>query len=268
MRTLVLGFLTAAALIYGGGCSSARPETVSMPNLPQATPVNPPEGSQLLTANTYAGDALYKMLLFRMGSGGGIVVASFVDLDDLERTSSFGRTTAQQVGSRLGQQGYRVIEARLADSLALERRQGEFLLTRDARRVLTNSYDAHSALVGCYSNAGSSVFVSARVVRLSDNAVMGAYEYYIPRDGEVNYLLSGYGQGGSGGDGVWEQYNSRAQAFAPGCGGSAPAPAAKRVSSVSAPRRAPIAAQKDQKDTPAVDVPRYVESECPPGKRK
>ena len=283
MRVLSLFLLLFTGLLVSG-CSS-RPETVSMPNLPQAMPVNPPDGSYMLTANTYAGDALHKMLLLRMGSEGGILTTSFVDMNNFEETSPFGRIAAQQVGSRIGQYGFRVLEPRLADTLVLERQNGEFMLTRDARRVLTAEYDANAVLVGCYSNAGGSVFVSARVVRLSDNAIMGAYEYYLPRDAEVGSLLAGTSSA-SRGDGVWERHSRREQAFAPGRAANAASgkaavsnkqPAVKRVAAtadVPTPQRdtapAPSSATgatpvppQAAKDTPALDVPRHVAPAVP-----
>ena len=101
-------------------------------------------------------------------------------------------------------------------------RHGEFLLTRDSARLLATEYEAHAALVGVYSLAGDKVFVSARVVRLADNALLGAYEYYVPLRGEVNQLLSS-GSGGRGGDAIWNRYGRREPAFS---GGSADSNAA------------------------------------------
>ena len=211
-------FVCLLGLVLAAGCATPPPATVAVPNLPHAMPVDPPSGSHMLTANIYAGDALHKMLLLRMNSGGGILTTSLVNMNDFEESSAFGRVTAQQVGSRIGQYGFRVLESRLGDTLAMERRSGEFMLTRDACKLLADTYDASAVLVGCYSEAGSNVFVSVRVVRLSDNAIMGAYEYYLPRDGDVTRLLASSSSGGTGGasyggDGIWNMYAVRTSAF-------------------------------------------------------
>lgn len=218
------------------GCAASA-ERAPTPNLPQAMPVDPPDGSYMLTANTYAGDALHKMMLLRMGSGGGILTSTFVNLHDFERTSAFGRLASQQIGSRLGQYGFRVIEARLASSLNMVPRNGEFMLTRETANLLADTYDAHSVLVGGYSDEGNNIFVSARVVRLSDNVIMAAYEYYLPRDGDVSRLLSPGGSGGRHGDAVWDRYNRRTPAFPQGAAQSA------AVSSVPS---APLSPAKDK----------------------
>jgi hypothetical protein len=162
----------------------------------------------MLNANMAAGDALGSMLLRRIGSGGGIVAASFVDMDNLDQSSGFGRWASQQVGSRLGQHGFRMLDVRLGSELRMDVRQGEFLLSRDAARLLSSEYDAHAALVGVYTVSGSMIFVSARVVRLADNALLAAYEYYVPRDGDVAAFLGG----ASGGSGIWSVYAVRPRA--------------------------------------------------------
>ncbi len=220
------------------GCGSGTAKTSSLPYLPQATPVDPPEGSHMLTANTYAGDALHSMLLSRMDAGNGILVASLVELDDFERSSAFGRLASQQIGSRIGQYGFRVLEARVGATLRMDRKDGEFMLTRDSAKLLADTHDAGSVLLGCYSEAGNTVFVSVRVVRLSDNAIMGAYEYYLPRTAEVRTLLTGSGRGArDGGDSVWRRYALREAAFTP--------EKARAVPAVPAPTRA------IEKDRPA-----------------
>ena len=217
--------ILALCVFSATGCASKEEPPVAevTSNLPFAMPVDPPPGSYMLTANTYAGDALHKMLLLRMDSGGGILTTSLVSLDNFDQTSAFGRLASQQVGSRIGQYGFRVLEARLGAAIQFERRTGEFMLTRDACKLLADTYDANAVLVGCYSISGGQVFVSVRVVRLSDNTIMGAYEYFLPCDATVAGLLGPYGGGmygglTTGGDSVWEQYAHRTPAFFSGGG--------------------------------------------------
>lgn len=289
MRAVFFSCILVFGLVVSG-CSSG-PARMAVPNLPQAMPADPPGGSLLLTASTHAGDALHKMLLLRMGSGGGILTTSLVDLHNFSRTSAFGRVTSQQVASRIGQYGFRIVEARIAASLAMTS-EGEFMLTRESAKLLADTYDANAVLVGCYADSGSNVFVSLRVVRLSDNAVVAAYEYYLPRGGDVARLLAGYG----GGDPVWERYGARKQAFAPDAGASpagapcvaaattpavpryvdpgrpAPAPAKKAaaVKKARAPARAAAAKPApaaSEKPAPArvEPVPAQKDSPAPPG---
>lgn len=209
--------------------------------------MDPPDGSGMLSLNTYAGDALVSELLVRMGSGAGILTTSLVELDDFERTSAFGRLASQQIASRIGQHGFRVIEARLGAVLRMNR-QGEFMMTRDSSQLLSSEYDAGAVLVGAYKVVGNRIFVSTRVVRIADNVVMGAYEYYLPLNDEVRALLgpataTGFVGGPVPGSsaaalaaherGVWARHNARGRAsVVPGA--PAVAPAASPVPAVPA----------------------------------
>lgn len=182
------------------------------PQLPHAVSVNPPGGAMLLSGNTMAGDALGEMLLPKLGSGSAILAASMVDMDNFDKSSAFGRTSMQQVGSRLSQYGFKLLEPRLGATLRFEKRQGEFMLTRDSLRLLMNEHDAHAVLVGTYSESKDKIFVSVRVVRLADSAVLGAYEYYLPRNEDVETLM-GASSTVPGGNHLWRKYATREPAF-------------------------------------------------------
>ena len=201
-------------------CSSSAPsndmlsiETQSATRLPHAVGVNPPGGAMMLSGNTQAGDALGDMLLPKVGSGGGILVTTMVDMENFDKSSAFGRASMQQIGSRLSQHGFKVLEPRLGSTLRFEKRQGEFMLTRDSMKLLANDYDAHAVLVGTYSEGKDKLFLSVRVVRLGDSAILGAYEYYLPKNEDVEALM-----GVSrvpGGNHLWNRYMAREQAFPP-----------------------------------------------------
>ena len=150
--------------------------------------VNPPQGSSLIHANTFAGDALENMLKGRVNKTAGILVASMVNLDNLDETSPFGRLVMQQIGSRLGQYGYRILDVRLRADMAINNR-GEFMLSRDIAKLIQSNYGAEAVLVGTYSPVSGNVYCSVRVLRLQDSAVIAAYEYYVPRNGDTARLL-------------------------------------------------------------------------------
>ncbi|MCL1915535.1 MAG: FlgO family outer membrane protein [Desulfovibrionaceae bacterium] len=217
-KRAVLGFLCLLGIMITacslGGEGRLAPSALADP-LPHAVAVDPPSGASLLNANITAGDALAAILLPRMGSGAGVLTTSLVELDDFEQTSAFGRLSAQQIGSRLSQQGFKVLEARLSGSLRFEKKGGEFMLTRDSLLLLANSYDAHAVLVGAYAESRDKIFISTRVVRLHDGALLAAYEYYLPKNNDAQALLgSGRQQNPAmNNDEVWQRYARREQAF-------------------------------------------------------
>ncbi len=182
-------------LVAAGGCAS---EQKGFPPLPHAVPVDPPKGSLMLTANTYAGDAISAELLQRIGSGSGILAATMADMENLDDSAPFGRTSMQQIGSRVVQHGFKVLDVRLTDSMRMDLKQGEFMLSHDTTRIMAKEYDAHAVLVGLFSRSADRVFVSVRAIRLDDAAVIAAYEYFLPRVGDVQTLLSESRNGGGG----------------------------------------------------------------------
>lgn len=181
--------------------------------LPHAVGVNPPGGAMMLSGNTKAGDALGDMLLPKVGSSSSILLTTMVDMEDFEKSSAFGRASMQQVGSRLSQHGFRVIEPDIGANLRFERRQGVFMLTRETMKLLHDNHDAHAAMVGTYSESKDKVFLSVRVVRLQDSAILGAYEYYLPKNEDVEALLGVTRV--PGGNHLWGRYVAREPAFVP-----------------------------------------------------
>lgn len=209
---LLLGIILTA-------CSSPEPdddmtaglEGRNAARLPHAVGVNPPGGAIMLSGNTQAGDALGDILLPRIGSGSGILVTTMVDMENFDKSSAFGRTSMQQIGSRLSQHGFKVLEPRLASSLRFDKSQGEFMLSRDSMKLLRDNYDAHAVLVGTYTESKDKVFISVRVVRFADNAIVAAYEYYLPKSEDVQALM-----GASrlpGGNHLWSRFATREPAF-------------------------------------------------------
>ena len=253
-------FLSLPALF---GCQATAAEP-GVPPLPQAQVVDPPSGAAMLSANTYAGDAIANILLKRMSSGRSILTASMVNMDKLDQSSTFGRVAMQQVGSRVSQHGFRVIDVRLTEAMIINN-NGEFMLSRDVCKILASQHDAYAVLVGVYTPAGNKMYVSVRALRLSDAAVIAAYEYYLPLNGEALELLSsggGYSHGGSG-DASWNRYAARGQAF-PNCppqtaGVSQAAPKPKVAAAAPAAKPKSTAAKKPvrkKRTTAARSAPR------------
>lgn len=247
-------FLVLFALLLAG-CASDGPKN---PPISHAVPVDPPSGSLMLTANTYAGDVLSAELLQRIGSGSGILAATMADMEDLDDSSPFGRTSMQQVGSRVAQHGFKVLDVRLTDAMRMDLRKGEFMLSRDTARILAKEYNAHAVLVGLYSRSDDKIFVSVRAIRLDDAAIIGAYEYWLPREGDVRAMLTNRKIGG---EGLISKYTRRSKVSGTqpdvGCGApvvtassvqtarpkaaAAPAPRPAARKSAPRPRKAPAA---------------------------
>ena len=203
MRLKIL-FVLAACLMFTGtqGCLTPGDDG------PGSVVVNPPPGSLLLDSSVYAADALYANVWYRISPESMVTTVSFVNLGDLDRTSGFGRVVSQQIGSRLAQYGFAVVEGRIRNNMAYRVQEGEFMLSREAAKLLMTEHYAQAALVGAYTVSSDKVFVSVRLVSLESGALIGAYEYYVQNRGEVAELATD-DAGFSG----WEQNVRRKPAF-------------------------------------------------------
>jgi TolB-like protein len=106
-----------------------------------------------------------------------ILVATFVNINNLQESSTFGRMLAENVSSRLSQRGYKIIDMRLrTNSVFMEEGKGEFLLSRDLRDV-SKKYNAAAVVVGTYGESVNGVYVSVRIINPSDSTVISSCDY-------------------------------------------------------------------------------------------
>lgn len=108
-----------------------------------------------------------------------ILVASFVDINNLETSSAFGRTISEQIGSRLAQRFYKVIQIKLRKTVYMKKNEGEFMLSREVYSI-SAEHNAQYAVVGTYSVANYIAYVHSSIVRLSDNRIISAYDCEVP----------------------------------------------------------------------------------------
>jgi TolB-like protein len=128
---------------------------------------------------------------------GPIGVTTFVDLNDLYKTSAFGRIYSEQLMGELAVRGYDVVELRQADALQiLGKDGGEFALSRDTTE-LRRSRDLGAIVVGTYMASPSRVYVNARLINPANSAVLSAGGVEIDRTREVAKLLQIGGMPGS-----------------------------------------------------------------------
>jgi len=144
-------------------------------------------GQAFIVENFKAVDGLVGNATARIDPDGRILVLSFVNREGLGASSRFGRLVSAQFSSRLTQIGYPVVEANLP--LQPGTATGGLIPTPEQTRFMQSNFNAFAVLAGTYTVDMETVFVSARILRLEDNAVVGAHEYSLPRKGVVARLL-------------------------------------------------------------------------------
>lgn len=150
--------------------------------------------------NTKAGQPVFASSTVSAGAGQvesrlPLIVTTVVNIDQLEQSSTLGRLIAEQVASRLTQQGYGVVELKLRNSVYMRRNEGEFLLTREVKEVAA-SHQSQAVVVGTYAESANLIHVTLKVVNPANSLVLAAHDYALPLDRQVRSLLkrqaSGY----------------------------------------------------------------------------
>lgn len=95
--------------------------------------------------------------------GDGILVTTFVDLNKLYRSSSFGRYLTEQVMNEFQGHAYKVIDIRKSVSVMVQEKRGEFGLSRDPEEIGASA-SAGAMLTGTYLVGKDDIIVNARIL--------------------------------------------------------------------------------------------------------
>lgn len=146
------------------------------------------EDSKFIKANYTAAESLIKTSRIPLGKSAPVIVATLVNIDNLEQSSTLGRTVSEQVATRLANLGYMVKEVKLRGTLFVKSATGELLLSRELKDI-SASHKAQAVVVGTYADANEYVFLNIKLID-ADNTVLSGYDYAIPVD-PVNKNLMG-----------------------------------------------------------------------------
>jgi TolB-like protein len=91
-----------------------------------------------------------------------VLITSFVRLDNLKKTSEFGRVVSESLINELSNRGFNVIEFRGQMGVSINE-QGEYFITRDADK-LKNTIENTYVVVGTYSRQYKNIMLNARVL--------------------------------------------------------------------------------------------------------
>lgn len=187
----VVGLCTAFLIFGASGCSPRYDDMPAYWPIPTKEYDNYGPGrfkTALLAAQI---DRHYK------GSAPGpIGVTTFVNIDDLYASSTFGRMVGEQLMSELAMKGFDVIELRHTDVLQFLDRGGEFALSRDAGAVRPERNLA-GVVVGTYVTSPERVYVNARLIDPSTSVVLSAGSVEMSKTPELVKLLRGGSMPGS-----------------------------------------------------------------------
>lgn len=121
-------------------------------------------------------------------AGAPFVIATLVNIDQLDQSSTLGRTISEQVSSRLTQTGHGVIDLKVRNSVYMRKSEGEFLLSREIKEAAIN-HRAQAVIVGTYALSATYAHITLKLVDPSSSRVLSAYDYSLPLDSEVKSML-------------------------------------------------------------------------------
>lgn len=170
---LILFFILIITTMFSiFGCSSSSPRQKLLS--PHSVKGN------LVSIGYYVADRLISNLKQPIASGDSIIVATFVNIDDLTKSSTFGRIIAEHIASRLSQRGYKVKEVKFRQgTVYVKGGEGEFLLSRDVRAI-SKKHDASAVVVGTYGEAYGERYVSARIINPSNSLLVSSCDFSLP----------------------------------------------------------------------------------------
>lgn len=117
-----------------------------------------------------------------------VAVTTFVDANDLTKTSALGRVMTEVIVSLLHRQGFEVIELRRTSNFLMAPKRGVFYMSREIKH-LAAQHQVSSVVVGSYAEGLDSVVVTGRLISAVDGAILSSSVRELPKTANMIYLL-------------------------------------------------------------------------------
>ena len=128
-------------------------------------------------------------LQIRLDRSAPIMTAPFADLNDPKKTSALGRVLAEEVGNSFARYGYRVADTRVFMPTPYSLKEtGQTALSMEPDQAGATA-GLQTILTGTYALANGGVLVSARIVQVSDRAVLASASCRLRLTEEVSSLM-------------------------------------------------------------------------------
>lgn len=149
--------------------------------------------SELIAANYKAANALIAQARLSLAAEQPVIIATVVNINQLESSSAFGRLISEHISARFSQSGLKMVEMKARKNVYMKRNEGELLLTREIKDIAAE-HNAQAVVVGLYAVSTDMVFVNVKVLHPNGNQVLAAYDYAVPHDSNIRALLQTAGK--------------------------------------------------------------------------
>lgn len=117
-----------------------------------------------------------------------VLITSLVNNDDLNNSSSFGRSLQNSIGAGFVRQGITVNEVKMRGDVLIRPREGEFMLSRELEELRVKQ-KAQAVVVGTYTLTNRIMYLSIRLVSPDRGSIRSVYEKRICLDENSLRLL-------------------------------------------------------------------------------
>lgn len=143
----------------------------------------------IMNVSYKAGDALLAQLSGKLAQDKPLIMATIVNIDALEQSSTLGRLLSEQITTRLVHGGVKMVEMKLRNNVYLKRNTGELMLTREIGEVAL-AHHAQAIVVGSYAESNEFIFINLKVIEPNTNFVLAGYDFVLAKDRVVRSMLS------------------------------------------------------------------------------
>lgn len=143
--------------------------------------------ADLVEVSYDAVDTLKSDLRKRIPTGSLIVVSTLLHVDDLKKTSSFGRIMSDQIASALHNSGYRIIGMEFPIDLFAMEKGGTLHLPDEIKKII-KQYGAAAIVGGVYAPGKKSVYVSLRMIDTVSTYIISATDLSVPMGPDAKAL--------------------------------------------------------------------------------
>ncbi|CAA9892979.1 conserved exported hypothetical protein [Candidatus Methylobacter favarea] len=126
-----------------------------------------------------------------------VVVSTLLNVDNLNKTSSFGRIISDQIASAFHNSGYQIIGMEMPIDLFVMQDKGALHLSDDAKAEL-KPYRPAVIVGGVYAPGKKNAYVSLRIVDLHSKNIISSTDFSVPMGPDAKVLLESKEVGSAG----------------------------------------------------------------------
>ncbi|NPA10892.1 MAG: hypothetical protein GXO62_01450 [Epsilonproteobacteria bacterium] len=107
-----------------------------------------------------------------------VIVTTLADINNLDKSSQLGRALSEQIAKVFVNKGIKVKEIRFGKSIYTKKRNGEFVLSRDVKKI-ANKIKVDYVVVGTYAKGKDYIYVNIKVVNPKNDIIISSVDYTV-----------------------------------------------------------------------------------------